>query len=207
MRVRSAPAWDTSAQDALGEVREYSEANALGTGWEVEVWLDVDGESSLWYLDEECLEAVEPILPIWPAEDQCIAPDGATQDEAYAQVVLRKGADPIAALATTREALGVVFGGDCKYGKIEGRSDTLTDLLFLWCNAVPLVEIMNRLHRASAGEWCVVDDGWRVYLDFTDERAGTFLGEHALTLHVDLLPWSSPRRRTERYGPEPGTHT
>jgi hypothetical protein len=58
------------------------------------------------------------------------------------------------------------------------------------------------------GKWAIVDDGWRVYLDIEDERAAGFLGDHALTLHIDLMPWSSPCRRTERYGPDqPGTRT
>jgi hypothetical protein len=114
LRVRRAPAWDVSAQDALGEVREYAEANQAGTGWEVEVWLEVDGESSLW------------ILPIQPGDDRCIAPDGTTQDEAYAAVILRKGVDPAGALETTRDTLAGVFGGHSKFSTSEVRSDTLT---------------------------------------------------------------------------------
>jgi hypothetical protein len=46
----------------------------------------------------------------------------------------------------------------------------------------------------------------RVYLDIEEERAAAFLGDQALTLRVDLMPWPSPRHRIELVGPDrPGT--
>jgi hypothetical protein len=73
-----------------------------------------------------------------------------------------------------------------------------------WEVAVRL-EIVEDLRTSAPGDWDVVDDGWRVWLDLDDDPALTaLLGDHALALHVDHLPWSSPQRRRERYDPELG---
>jgi hypothetical protein len=205
VRVVRAPEWDASCEGALGTVEEYSGANRAGTGWELAVRLEIGGGDEGWELDEACLEAIPPVLPIASAEDTCCAADGSRSDETYAYLVLREGPVAPGLEAAAVATLGAIFGGRCVFSRTEVRTDTLWSIFLLWCGARPMGELVEGLRRAAPGAWEVTDDGgWRVWLDLEEDPAlGALLGDDVLALHVDCMPWSSPRRRTERYGPEP----
>ena len=209
IRVREAPPWDASCAGATGVVDEpLSDANAAGTGWEVGVELDIGGTPEMWSLDERYLEAVAPVLQPAPEEDRCLGPDGEWLDELHAFVSLHAGAPADELIAATVASLAPILGGRCVSARVDVGTDTMPGIGTAWCGARAIGEVVADLRTAMPGTWDGFDDGWRVYLDILDDPAlSAFLGPHALALHIDHLPWSSPARRSELLGNAEGGAT